>query len=584
MKTVNFKSLFVYSEDKEVYFYKEFNKRVNIVSGCNTSGKSTLIQSFLYTLGINDIKEKLSEILDMQPVFRLDFTLRNEDELTNYILIRDDGTIYLKKNNERLISFYGVGANTGRERTKFKNYLSNIFGFNMYVEYRGDYITAPLEAFYLPYYVSQSVGWVYLQESFSNFQFYKDFRRDYLDYYLGISTNWDREELIVLNKQRNELNTEIKLLNKQKSNTNFEIAKNVDEAFGAEAQEYINDYVELYRKLQEARTNLIKNANQLAIYENHLKIVRKTKSNIKYQKFDSIDSCPACLQTLHYSLERIYEYHQKKNDNLKIEEYLKDNLKVCQSKINSHRSKIEELEGNIQKRYSVLENIKHLDINYNTWIEIKADARQYNSLTENIFELNSKLEDTKKKLKRFDETEIDSLRFQKAKKFSRLFKKALSDLDVKPLEEDRYLDIYRINSFPYQGVELHSTMLAYHLCFNKVISDTDGVHRLPLLLDGVLKEDIDPSSLVKIFDFIGKNLPKDTQSFISVSDYRASKDKIDGSEVAMRFAVEDIKKDYFDEESEIIYISDSKKKRAFLSQFLDKKLDIYQDTINILSM
>ena len=584
MNIINFKSLFVYSEDKEVYFYHRFNKRVNIVSGCNTSGKSTLIQSFLYALGINDIKEKLSEILDMQPVFRLDFTLRNEDELTNYILIRDDGTIYLKKNNERLISFYGVGANTGRERTKFKNYLSNIFGFNMYVEYRGDYITAPLEAFYLPYYVSQSVGWVYLQESFSNFQFYKDFRRDYLDYYLGISTNWDREELIVLNKQRNELNTEIKLLNNQKSNTNFEIAKNVDEAFGAEAQEYINDYVELYRKLQEARTNLIKNANQLAIYENHLKIVRKTKSNIKYQKFDSIDSCPACLQTLHYSLERIYEYHQKKNDNLKIEEYLKDNLKVCQSKINSHRSKIEELEGNIQKRYSVLENIKHLDINYNTWIEIKADARQYNSLTENIFELNSKLEDTKKKLKRFDETEIDSLRFQKAKKFSRLFKKALSDLDVKPLEEDRYLDIYRINSFPYQGVELHSTMLAYHLCFNKVISDTDGVHRLPLLLDGVLKEDIDPSSLVKIFDFIGKNLPKDTQSFISVSDYRASKDKIDGSEVAMRFAVEDIKKDYFDEESEIIYISDSKKKRAFLSQFLDKKLDIYQDTINILSM
>ena len=584
MNIINFKSLFVYSEDKEVYFYHRFNKRVNIVSGCNTSGKSTLIQSFLYALGINDIKEKLSEILDMQPVFRLDFTLRNEDELTNYILIRDDGTIYLKKNNERLISFYGVGANTGRERTKFKNYLSNIFGFNMYVEYRGDYITAPLEAFYLPYYVSQSVGWVYLQESFSNFQFYKDFRRDYLDYYLGISTNWDREELIVLNKQRNELNTEIKLLNNQKSNTNFEIAKNVDEAFGAEAQEYINDYVELYRKLQEARTNLIKNANQLAIYENHLKIVRKTKSNIKYQKFDSIDSCPACLQTLHYSLERIYEYHQKKNDNLKIEEYLKDNLKVCQSKINSHRSKIEELEGNIQKRYSVLENIKHLDINYNTWIEIKADARQYNSLTENIFELNSKLEDTKKKLKRFDETEIDSLRFQKAKKFSRLFKKALSDLDVKPLEEDRYLDIYRVNSFPYQGVELHSTMLAYHLCFNKVISDTDGVHRLPLLLDGVLKEDIDPSSLVKIFDFIGKNLPKDTQSFISVSDYRASKDKIDGSEVAMRFAVEDIKKDYFDEESEIIYISDSKKKRAFLSQFLDKKLDIYQDTINILSM
>lgn len=583
MKTVNFKSLFVYSEDKEVYFYKEFNKRVNIVSGCNTSGKSTLIQSFLYTLGINDIKEKLSEILDMQPVFRLDFILKDNDIFSNYIIIRDNSTIYLKKDNERLISFHGVSANTGRERAKFKEYISKIFNFNMYVEYRGDYTTAPLEAFYLPYYVSQSVGWVYLQESFSNFQFYKDFKRDYLDYYLGISTNWNREELIALNKQKNEFITEIKLLDKQKNSSNLEIAKNVDEAFGIEVQEYINNYVDLYRSLQEAKTNLIKDANQLAVYENHLKIVRKTKSNIKNQKFDSIDSCPACLQTLHYSLERIYEYHQKKNDNIKIENYLKNRLKEFQSKINSYRSKIEELEENIQKKYRVLERVEHLDINYNTWIEIKADALHYTSLTKSILELNSKLEYTKEKLKDFDETKTDSLRVQKANKFSRLFKKALSDLDVKPLEEDRYLDIYRINSFPYQGVELHSTMLAYHLCFNKIISETDGIHRLPLLLDGVLKEDIDPSSLVKIFEFISKNLPKDTQSFISVSDYRASKDKIDGSEVVMRFAVEDIKKEYFDEESEIIYISDIKKKRTFLSQLLNKELDIYQDTINILS-
>lgn len=65
MITIKFNSLFVYSEEYNLSFYKRFTKRVNIISGRNTSGKSTIIQSFLYTLGINDVKSKLQEILDL---------------------------------------------------------------------------------------------------------------------------------------------------------------------------------------------------------------------------------------------------------------------------------------------------------------------------------------------------------------------------------------------------------------------------------------------------------------------------------------------------------------------------------------
>ena len=586
MINIKFNSLFVYSEEYNLSFYKRFTKRVNIISGRNTSGKSTIIQSFLYTLGINDVKSKLQEILDLQSVFRLDFTLTNKGESDNYIIVRDDSAVYLKKNTNKTEVFYGVSSNTGRERAKFKEYIANMFDFNMYVEQKGSYSDAPLEALYLPYYVSQSVGWVYLQSSFSNFNFYKNFRQDYLDYYLGISTKWDRRELIELQKKRAEILVESKFLEKQKSTPSLELAKNVDEAFGAEAQSYVNGYVELYSNLQKYKRELIKDCNQLAIYENHLKIVRRTKSNIKIQKFDGVDSCPACLQTLSYSLERIYEYHQKKNDNLDVESHLKKVLKKMQSSINSHRTNIEEIEAKINSRYEVLKTIERMDIDYSTWIDFKAETRLYSHLQEKLTQNNLELKELEGQLKNFDDETVSILRKNKESTFRKIFKIKLSELDVKPLEEARHLDVYSINSFPYQGVELHSTMLAYHLSFNQIISKNQNIHRLPLLLDGILKEDIDPKSLVKIFKFLSENLPQDTQSFITISDYRVGKYELDEEEgnLVKRFSVEDIKKDYFGDDADVIYVSENEEKRAFLSQPLNKNSEIYLDTLNIISI
>ena len=37
--------------------------------------------------------------------------------------------------------------------------------------------------------------------------------------------------------------------------------------------------------------------------------------------------------------------------------------------------------------------------------------------------------------------------------------------------------------FPKQGVELLKTMLAYYFAFNKVIEETEYVHRFPFLLE-----------------------------------------------------------------------------------------------------
>ena len=62
MSNLILKKLLVYSPNDEKGFYTDFSDSVNIVHGRNTSGKSTLIQSIIYAMGINDSKDNLSEI------------------------------------------------------------------------------------------------------------------------------------------------------------------------------------------------------------------------------------------------------------------------------------------------------------------------------------------------------------------------------------------------------------------------------------------------------------------------------------------------------------------------------------------
>lgn len=82
-------------------------------------------------------------------------------------------------------------------------------------------------------------------------------------------------------------------------------------------------------------------------------------------------------------------------------------------------------------------------------------------------------------------------RFNKEKDFKGIFKKYLNDMQLFNVTEPRYTDFYKINSFPFQGVELHKTVMSYHFALNSLIRETNNIHRLPFMLDAILKEDID---------------------------------------------------------------------------------------------
>ncbi|MDI6049461.1 AAA family ATPase [Flavobacterium sp. XS2P24] len=91
MKTyLNINKIFIHSEVNNKSFLAEFGKKLNVIYGANTAGKSTLIQLILFTFGINDNKTKLIKILSENIFTRLDITIKKNNENIEYTFVRKD--------------------------------------------------------------------------------------------------------------------------------------------------------------------------------------------------------------------------------------------------------------------------------------------------------------------------------------------------------------------------------------------------------------------------------------------------------------------------------------------------------------
>lgn len=581
--TLTFNRLFVSSESHGLCFCGEFSPGANIISGRNTSGKSSLIQSLLYTFGINDLRESLGEILNYQPTFRVDFSKTVDDNEEKYSIIRTQGSIYVKEPTGKVVPFHGINADNSAEHVVLKEYVRNLVGFTLQLEQKGELKPAPLESMFLPYYISQSVGWVYLRESFSNLQYYKGFKDDYLDYYLGVSNSFDRVEHRQLIQRRDRLSADVGNLRRYGKKAEFQFANLVDEEFGEQAEKYIENYVKKTSLLEEERNKYINLCNKLSLLQNHHKILKRTKSNIKKQNYNDVDRCPACTQVLTYSLEGLYSHYQKYNDTVELESHIRKQLSDKKSEMHTSNKKITAIRNEISNDYGVLVDRAVDGVTFDQWISNKANVTLYRKMQADIETSEGELENIKTALDSMrTEEETISKRVNKETEFKKLFLKYMSLLELKPLTDGRYLDLYKISSFPRQGVELHKTVMAYHFALNSLIAKSKSAHRLPFLLDAILKEDIDETSLNIILSFVGNNLPTDTQAFISISEH--IKDETipnEGVSPIEKIKVGDIKDNYFPKGSKLFYIGEGRSERSFLSQALDEHQEIHLDTVDI---
>ncbi len=580
MSKLTFNKILVYSFDTEKYFFTEFGNNINIIYGRNTSGKSTLIQSVLFAMGINDSKDNMSEILNENVIFRLDCKVEMNGSETDLVFVRSDDTLVVRNAAASPVRFDGINSNNSYEYERYKVLFGELFDFDLKVQKQAELVKAPLETAFLPFYISQSVGWVYIRESIGDYRFYKDFKFDYLDYYTGLISGKDRLKKYDLQNEKKDIQFELKQLNNYKAkNKDLRIAEAVNERFKSKSLEYLENYSMLNNELSTEEASHSKLCNNLSMLRGRHKVLSQVIKNIKNQK-PKIDQCPTCDQKLPGDLKEYYTYNQDINDAIKEKQNVADKIKNISSKLNSVGNKIISIRIKVKEEYGVFRQFSTEGTKFESWVDHQANLKlldnvslQKNQCEERITKINEKI-----KMLGVD-ADIEKQRSDKERFFLGIFTKKAKALNVRIPINKRYRDLYSISSFPFQGVELHKIVMAYHFSFNELVWNNSSVHKFPFLLDAIFKEDIDTKNRDEIFKFISSESRANSQIIFTVAEYKSTEDATSPNNL---FSVSDVNKKYFMNKAKQICIGDAVSERALLSQsdFSDKEL--LDDTLALL--
>lgn len=578
MSKLILKSLLVYSPDSEKGFHTEFSESVNIVHGRNTSGKSTLIQSVIYTLGINDSKDNLNDINKANVLFRLDCELHDSSKHYKLVFLRSDDTLIIKKGTEHPLRFDGINSNNSYEYGRYKKTISEIIGFNLKLQRQSELVDAPLEAALLPYYISQSVGWVYIRESIGDYRFYKDFKFDYLDYYCGIENTHDRIRKYELEKEKKELDFELKqLISYESKHAELKLSKILDDRFKGKTVGFLEEFQALNNDLLAKESEHTRLCNKVGMLRGRQKVLSQIITNVKKQR-PKIDQCPTCEQNLPGDLKDFYNYNQDINDALKERERVKEDIKKSVSNLNSTEKSVFALRIKAEEEFGILHRLKAENITFDSWLDHNANLRLLKNISTKKASCEKRIDALKAEIECIGHgIDIESERRKKEKEFLSIFKIKAESLGVNLPTEQKYQDLYSLNSFPYQGVELHLLLMAYNFSFYEMVIKNPGIHNFPFLLDAVFKEDIDTKSRGEIFDFLSRETTKSGQIIFSVAEY-----KKDETSSGPLFDIETIKNTYFPINTKLICIGDSKTKRSFLYDSALIDIALIEDTIGLL--
>ncbi|MBB5645737.1 hypothetical protein [Pedobacter cryoconitis] len=562
--------LFVYSESTQKYFYAELSNGLNIISGRNTSGKSTFFLAINYAFGINDFNSQLRAILDYKPIFRLDCVLQKGTEDTTLTLIREDEMLLIKIGNLPIRRFNGISANNSAEHVKLKEYFHDLFNFHLSLESQNEYKLSPIEVIFLPYFISQKVGWVYMRKSFSSLDFFRNFKNDYLDYYLGIENDFERSKKKEIELKLKAVSEEIRFLERAEvSNDDFQISKLSDEDYSAHSISYIESYSEKLKELTADENDYVLKCNELGFLIERLSVLRKVSRNHSHQDPET-GLCPVCEQSLAHPLSASYKFLQEQNDtNTEITSY-KSQIKNVQSKINTLNKRIRENKVVVENNYRVVSKYTNSEHSFESWLNNKTNIRLSQNVHQKIGELVIKQNAYQDELKKYKTAaEVEKLRIEKNIEFAGIFSKYRTALEtVDDLDEPRFNQLYDITAFPSDGVELHKTVMAYHFAFNKLIKLTNNIHRLPFMLDAIFKEDIETYTRGLILKFISNYMPDDTQTIISIAE-KSDHEKL----------VQDYNANYFGGKGKIIFIGDGINVKSFLTDYNGQQPGLLKETL-----
>ncbi len=490
----------------------EFSRGTNLIcSKKNTSGKSCLLKSIYYALGL-DLQKFPSGWNYKDMIFKIDYEHNGKK---GYILrfgdnfLVDDNLGYLSKKD-------------------YSTWLSNLLNIKIKLplrqkeEMQDVYISAPLSLFY----IDQDTSWSgSLYKNTVNLQMYKSgsVPLKVFEYILRVS-NDDiielEEKKTLLNGKKNKLDNQSNVLGELNDNFSLDTLQTTfDESM---VKDEINKYLQIANdlggKIKKYKTD---------IYSKHIKLdallldMQELDQILNYlnKSYDSIKhKCTQCNSQL--TTEQSIQRMKLDGNKVSVQGYkidLDKKIKKLQEEIKEEENKKLNLEGEYKKLLFIAET-KQGELTLGQYIEEKAKENTKNiyldirgkilievsDIEDNIKKINKELRELKKTIK------------DKRDEIKDYFDKFLTGLKISFPKVSLDYDFLEFKEINHSGSIQNEVFLCLYMAYSKILLKYSNVE-LPFVMDSFIKDELDDMNIEESYKLIENTLlSSDRQTFFAM--------------------------------------------------------------------
>lgn len=479
--------------------YNEFNftNGINIISGKNKHGKSTLTKSIMHTLGF-EVKKWANDYKTNDFLYKIILQIEESEysiiRYKNYFIV-DDKIMDLKKYRVFLSEILNI-------KIRFKHKSDNN-EVNEIIPYPSD--------IFLYSYIDQdsSFNEILYKNNYKNYFYQSNEWKNMFKYYVGIYN----EDLYNLEKEYHDLGKEIGNLNKKIKDMKEWIL-----SLGIKEEDYIsideNEFKEEIKIFTEKILEITNKKNQLELKKlvetSKLRSKELEKLNLEfiYSNLEEDVTCQLC----HSKIDDTFIEYYKKELN---KQYVLESYSLCLEEIEKINNEIEKLDKSIDEIANKLKIIKNLKgnkekyfqlddiikknanlriiININTLIKEMSDnilTKQalYNDLREKISKIKGNL--------KIKNDEINDYYKEELKRISKYFLK--SELDS---FQDKFLDF----NVKGTGASVLLKKISLYFVYTQILIKYSKI-KFPLIWDSIIKEAIDGENDKDLNDFVNNEI------------------------------------------------------------------------------
>lgn len=477
-----------------------FSKGANIIcADRNTAGKTCLIKSIYYALGL-DITKFPNGWKFKNMIFKLSYTHNNQT-----------GTIY------RTPQQFWVNSIPMTEKD-YSEWFCQLLNINIKLPIKDKDIISPVYASVpiLLYYIDQDTSWSgALYKRTINLQFYKNdsIPKNIFEYFLNISNDIIiqlEEEKTDLNSERNKLSSHLESLNgisDKFEQSDISIVNFNPENNDKEIKKYLSISDTLKDKIKAYNSRLYEKKIIMDTYKLELeelkaiiKYLNKTYKNISHK-------CTECNSQLtpEQSMTRM-----RLDDNLMTLSIEKEELEKKIENIQQKNLEYEKDKSVLEEQYNQLLSIAETKQNNTTLAEyIKNEAKQITSeiyrdikldIADQVDDLTIKISNKNKEIRNLikntkDRREsLENIFKTYLDKFQLIFNKA--NLDYK------FLEFKEIND---SGAAKNEVWLSLYIAYTKILLNNSKIE-IPFGIDSIVKDEVDEDILSKFYCIVEDNI------------------------------------------------------------------------------